>query len=1389
LEESWQIIAGSPIEVKITLKNVSNKNVSNILLLEKFAEYLTVSEMSYDLLRGTTKETRNFLIDSAQNNSGIADLRDIIVTPGASISLIYTGTLRSFSFGRFDVGYLEDRNDPIGSGSLPQDKVRTINPDAQKLATIPEKDFYDHDVYGDIRFNPNETCGGPLLLWRSHNSYDRTYSKAIISRQLADPDKNAVDLGKNPAEATASSPTTPQANTANPASARQVAAETIQKQTSFPSGLSWDYRIGSVPSLGDRDVYMVDLFATSSAQIAQFKKAGKKVVCYINAGALQSGAHGQWLSNADTVSGGEQFQEDWDEKFLDIRSTRVRWVMKQRLDLAVTKWCQWIEPDNIDAYDNDTSLTQNDTLDYMKFLSQESHKRWLALGLKNASNIASRLEPFTDFAIVEQCHEYGECSSYNSFANSGKAIFAVEYNNACSNGPNGFSNISCNLDLNSQCKSCGSSASAWGNNSDNNDSDDNGDNDSGWDEDSEDNISDIQSDSEEALAEWQADGDADGIPDKDDDDSGDVFEVSTSGNQTKISIGLWKLDDVIDEISDGVKEVISGLSCGFWDPWCISMPINWAANIPGNTVTALGYAIPGANQPPYACHKDVRCGYPVFSYPTICSETGYPTCTWPSEPIGAGGAFDYYGGSAAVGWNGLNDGVSAGWSVTAKAPGTYMPWEGISEFRLFIGATLTGAIAEVLCFGPNNAISNVPGLFPLRFDGNCIFATQPLTQCEDDGSSDEPLDEELDVSDELSDDSGDGDDSSGNDNTNRFTNADECGYFEPIDSYPTDLSQSAAAYLAQPNDTTVSNLQADISDNADIINDSGSTDTALWFSTTSPSSQYERLNGQNGLDYTKAGGGNGMIQIALDPSAMKFKDFGKVLDIQLKSIKWFPNFIMDWYQRQMDEIMSSLTHLPGLKIFLPDLTGLADGGLISEFGNGLKDKLWDIVGVNPNDPTSSLAPGSANQAATTGDISSMSADQISALNNPNNVTNIGGYDCLQCWRYANNYAEQLTGNRPISGNLAADKLKINSQVPSAGDIAVHNYQHYSIVTGVDPQTGIIRTTWANWNTGTRNNPVIYPSQWTRDQLGIAWFIAMPKQSQTWWKPSSGSSGCTSGTCGISNNSTSHSNGWNIINSAANTVQSWWNWAFNGINSGLDGLSSGVGNVLGGVEKAADWVTSFVQQKTAGIQNAFEYLGTLPIIDVHPETISFDIPWVGKQEAQAWIARNQAILDAWKNLPADAANSVSIGPMIASIESNIETVRSYFELPEKLQNLFYLKEKLLYGIIQNVKAIQDLMGWWLGRGIYSYHKTLWSLAGTHRCLQRLRSAVWRMSQRTMEPPALALDSYLCHYSADSCYWDATMAWYWVRFFWYRSLSRYSISSLWFKFLSNSSPWCN
>jgi len=125
-------------------------------------------------------------------------LRGKTLKPGQSIKIVYNGTLRSFSFGHFDVGYLEDKDDPTSADDIPKDKIFSINSIASQLDKIPEKDFYNHDNYGDIRFNPNETCGGPLLLWRSHNAYDRTYHKTVIVRDIQDPDKNATEVTQDP---------------------------------------------------------------------------------------------------------------------------------------------------------------------------------------------------------------------------------------------------------------------------------------------------------------------------------------------------------------------------------------------------------------------------------------------------------------------------------------------------------------------------------------------------------------------------------------------------------------------------------------------------------------------------------------------------------------------------------------------------------------------------------------------------------------------------------------------------------------------------------------------------------------------------------------------------------------------------------------------------------------------------------------------------------------------------------------------------------------------------------------------------------------------------------------------------------------------------------------
>jgi hypothetical protein len=61
-----------------------------------------------------------------------------------------------------------------------------------------------------------------------------------------------------------------------------------------------------------------------------------------------------------------------------------------------------------------------------------------------------------------------------------------------------------------------------------------------------------------------------------------------------------------------------------------------------------------------------------------------------------------------IGGSGLNDAPDSTGSVKPLAAGEYTPGLGASKFRLFLDTTLTGAMTQLVCFGPNNAIPNKP---------------------------------------------------------------------------------------------------------------------------------------------------------------------------------------------------------------------------------------------------------------------------------------------------------------------------------------------------------------------------------------------------------------------------------------------------------------------------------------------------------------------------------------------------------------------------------------------------------------------------------------------------------------------------------------------------------
>lgn len=194
---------------------------------------------------------------------------------------------------------------------------------------------------------------------------------------------------------------------------------------------TWQWQLtGTINTGYDVAVYDIDLFDTPTATIQALQAAGKKVVCYFSAGSAEN-----WRSDYSRFLPADMGNnlDGWaGERWLDTRSDNVRQIMNERMDLAVSKGCDGIEPDNVDAYTNNPGfpLTASTQLDYNRFLAQQAHSRNLAIGLKNDVDQVAQLGTDFDFAVNEQCHEYNECDTYNEFIASSKPVFNAEYNNS-----------------------------------------------------------------------------------------------------------------------------------------------------------------------------------------------------------------------------------------------------------------------------------------------------------------------------------------------------------------------------------------------------------------------------------------------------------------------------------------------------------------------------------------------------------------------------------------------------------------------------------------------------------------------------------------------------------------------------------------------------------------------------------------------------------------------------------------------------------------------------------------------------------------------------------------------------------------------------------------------
>ncbi len=194
-------------------------------------------------------------------------------------------------------------------------------------------------------------------------------------------------------------------------------------------GTTWQWQLqGAVATDIVVQVYDIDLFDAPISLIDQLHGLGRKVICYFNAGAFEN-----WRPDATAFP--RQLKgralEGWPgERWLDIRKLkRLAPIMQARLDMAVAKGCDGVEPDNLDGYQNRSGfrLKPRHQLAYNRALASWAHQRGLSIGLKNDLAQVRQLLSHFDWALNEQCFAYDECDLLVPFIQARKAVFSVEY--------------------------------------------------------------------------------------------------------------------------------------------------------------------------------------------------------------------------------------------------------------------------------------------------------------------------------------------------------------------------------------------------------------------------------------------------------------------------------------------------------------------------------------------------------------------------------------------------------------------------------------------------------------------------------------------------------------------------------------------------------------------------------------------------------------------------------------------------------------------------------------------------------------------------------------------------------------------------------------------------
>jgi hypothetical protein len=195
-----------------------------------------------------------------------------------------------------------------------------------------------------------------------------------------------------------------------------------------PVHASWQWQLnGRLDVTVPGQVYDVDSFDTSRATVTRLHRAGRYVVCYVDVGTWENWRPDRTRFPSRVLGAGNGWPG---ERWLDVRRIDLLApLLRARLAACRAKGFDAVEPDNVDGYANHSGfpLSAADQLRFNRWIARAAHAQHLAVALKNDLDQARALAPSFDFAVLEQCFQYGECGKARPFLRAGKGVYDAEY--------------------------------------------------------------------------------------------------------------------------------------------------------------------------------------------------------------------------------------------------------------------------------------------------------------------------------------------------------------------------------------------------------------------------------------------------------------------------------------------------------------------------------------------------------------------------------------------------------------------------------------------------------------------------------------------------------------------------------------------------------------------------------------------------------------------------------------------------------------------------------------------------------------------------------------------------------------------------------------------------